>query len=160
MNDNNYIKAIQFTAKWEGRDFVNDPNDPGGKTKYGIADRGDGKIDGMADLDRDGIGDKKIEDLDANDQLSYFYTYYWVPSGCRDLPLHLAVVVFDSAINCGVKRATGWLKQTQDPKQYIEIRRMFYYDLCDKNTSLRKFIKGWMARLNDLNKYIDILQAT
>ena len=40
----NFTRAISFVLKWEGG-YVNDPADPGGKTKYGISKRYHPKVD-------------------------------------------------------------------------------------------------------------------
>ena len=85
---------------------------------------------------------------------------YWVASGCESLPLPLAVVVFDTAVNCGVTRAKRWLNESNDPKEIIRARREHYYRISASNPSLKKFMRGWLNRINDLHKYSDILNET
>lgn len=157
-SDNNFTKAMTFVAKWEGIDLTNDPKDRGGKTKYGISDAGDGKRDGLVDIDADGKGDVRVEDLTLEQALQRYHKVYWLGSGADKLLLPLGVCVFDSAVNCGPGRAKQWLKASGgDTKKYIELRRIFYYDISEKNVSQQRFIKGWLNRLNDLSKYVQIL---
>jgi lysozyme family protein len=157
--DNSFTQAIKFTAKWEGG-WADDKTDPGGKTSYGISDAGDGTIDGLIDLDRDGDGDVAVEELTREEALDIYFKFYWLASGCNDIAaidLGFAVAVFDTAVNCGVSRAKRWLKQAKNVKQFLELRRLHYYAIIENNPSLAKFKKGWLNRLNDLHKYLDIL---
>ena len=156
--NNNFMKAMVFVKKWEGV-FSDDSFDPGGKTKYGISDAGDGTIDGLVDIDRDGKGDVKVEELTLEQAIQCYYNSYYVPRGCNDMPLVWAVPVFDAAVNCGVGRAKKWFKkESEDTRAYNAIRREFYYDLVLKNKKLKKYINGWLNRIVDLNKYVDILK--
>ena len=156
-DSNNFTKAMEFVAKWEAG-FADLKGDPGGKTKFGISDAGDGTIDGMIDLDRDGKGDVKVAELTLPEALEIYYKFYWLASGCEKLELPLSVVVFDTAVNCGVSRAKRWLKETQDPKTFIGIRKLYYYSLKPRpGFDPKKFIKGWLNRLLDLDKFVHIL---
>lgn len=157
-NSNNFTRALTFTLKWEGG-FSNDKVDPGGKTKWGISDAGDGTIDGLIDIDRDGTGDVKVEALTKEEAIQVYYHAYWKPANCDKFDLPLAVAVFDTAVNCGVKRANKWLKESQDPKSFLNLRKLYYYRLVGYNPSMKKYIKGWLNRLNDLSKYIHILSS-
>ncbi len=155
---NEFTTAFKFTAKWEGG-WSDDKADPGGKTFYGISDGGDGTIDGLVDLDRDGDGDKRVEDLTREEALDIYYKFYWLASGCDKLELASAVAVFDTAVNCGVGRAKRWLKASKTVKEFLDLRRQHYYTIIDNNPSLGKFKKGWLNRMNDLIKYVEVLES-
>ena len=156
---NNFTKALEFVTKWEGI-YSNDKFDPGGKTKYGISDAGDGTIDGLVDLDGDGTGDVKVEELTLEQAIQRYKTAYWDASKCDLLELPMAVAVFDSAVNCGVGKARYWLRQSDTVKDLIVQRRAFYYALVDKKPTMQRYLKGWLNRLNDLDKYTTILSAS
>jgi len=143
---NNFKKALEFTSKWEGG-WSNHPSDPGGKTKYGITEA----------VYLQYFPGQKIEDCTRDEAAAIYRNIYWNGTKCGDLPFPLAVVVFDSAVNCGVSRANKWLEKTQDPKEYIELRRQYYYDLIERRKSFEVFKRGWLNRINDLSKYVDIL---
>ena len=154
----NLLKALRFTLKWEGG-FSDDKVDPGGLTKYGISDKGDGTLDRLIDLERDGKGDIPVKELTREQAYKIYETFYWIPAGCEALPLAESVAVFDTAVNCGVARAKRWLREAKDLKEFLEKRRMHYYQLADDNPKFHKYINGWTNRLNDLRKYLDILAA-
>ena len=156
--DNNFTKALQFTLKYEGG-FSNDKADPGGKTKYGISDAGDGTVDGLIDLDRDGKGDVKAEDLTLAQAMEIYYKFYWLAAGCDKLELPMAVAVFDSAVNCGVGQVKHWLRLDHNYSMLITTRQIFYINLVTKKPAMNKYLKGWSARLVDLRKYCDILET-
>lgn len=153
---NAFMKAMKFTAKWEGG-WVNDKADPGGKTNYGISDAGDGTIDGLIDLDRDGKGDVKVEELTREQALNIYFKFYWLAAGCDKLPLPMAVVVFDTAVNCGVSRAEEFFDIQDSPKTYCGKRITFYNNLVARKPAMKKFYKGWINRVVDLRKYAEIL---
>lgn len=139
---NNFVKALTFTLSHEGG-YVNIPSDPGGETKWGISKRAHPTVD--------------IRNLTEADAAQIYYDEYWVPSGCDGLDLPLQVAVFDTAVNCGVGRAKAWLKNFPDPHIFLQARRTHYYALVDNNEDMRKFLNGWLNRLNDLTKLVDIL---
>lgn len=156
MNDNNFTRAMKFVGKWEGF-YSDDKTDPGGKTKYGISDAGDGTVDGLIDLDRDGDGDVKAEDLTWEQALGIYWKFYWKAAGCDKMDAAMAVAVFDAAVNCGVGRATRWATDAPDTETVIKRRILFYSNLVKNNHSLNKYFKGWMNRVVDLRKYCEIL---
>lgn len=96
----NFKKAFELVIIHEAG-FVNDPRDPGGKTKFGISDRRDGKVDGLADINGDGKGDKAIEILTLEDAGNIYKREYWDRCKCDALSPALATALFDTAVNCG-----------------------------------------------------------
>lgn len=151
--DMNFKSAYDFTSKWEGS-YVNDPADPGGETKYGISKRSYPDID--------------IKSLTQVEAEHIYYNDYWLKPGCDQLERRLAICVFDAMFNCGEKRARRWLTEAltglADDKlvkyaaPLFNQRRIAYYkDLVIKKPTLQKFFKGWLNRVNDLSKYIDIV---
>lgn len=156
---NNFLRAMKFVAKWEGG-FSDDKRDSGGKTNYGISDAGDGTIDGLIDLDRDGTGDVKAEELTLEQAMQVYWKFYWLAAGCDKLALDSAVAVFDTAVNCGVGRAQFWWKASDgDLKKFFALRLNYYARLRDKNPDkYGRFYKGWVNRVIDLRKYAEILQ--
>lgn len=105
-----FLKAFELVLKHEGG-YVNDPRDPGGKTKFGISDRRDGAVDGLADIDGDGIGDVTVEMLTQEQAGAIYKREYWDPCKCDYLSTGLAVAIFDTAVNCGNSLAIRLLQR-------------------------------------------------
>lgn len=147
----NFKKSLKFTLKWEGG-YINDPSDPGGETKWGISKKA------YPDLD--------IASLSADQAAAIYAKDYWDKCGCDNLAYPLCTVVFDAAVNTGVSRAMGWLRKADGLSTgnasyaILEQRREYYIDLCNKNTNLIRFAKGWWARNGDLRKLVDIALTT
>lgn len=158
---NNFITAIKFTLPWEvGKDkrgnlrqdggYTDDPRDPGGETKWGISKRANPDVD--------------IKNLTLAQAIEIYKTKYWDvyknfkrdPISLDDLPTDLAVAIFDTGVNCGVSRCYNWYqiakKEEAPVDKLLELRREHYLKLPTYTT----FGKGWMNRLNDLDKFIEI----
>ena len=156
MNDSFNI-ALKFTLHWEGGDkYTNDPSDPGGETKYGISKRAYPDVD--------------IKSLTLAEASLLYKKDYWDKTGCDSMEKALAIVCFDSAVNCGVGRVKSWLAELNEKEKAGELRgskerwmiqrRIQYYKiLVEKKPALNKYIKGWLNRVNDLSKYVDIVSA-
>jgi lysozyme family protein len=76
--------------------YVDNPADPGGETKFGISRRA------YPDLD--------IRSLTEAQARGIYYRDYWLPCRCDAMPVALAILVFDAAVNNGVGRAVRWLQ--------------------------------------------------
>lgn len=164
MSQATYKTAIEFLLKWEvGFDRSGKlrtdgglNTDDGSVTKWGIRQ--------VAHPDLD------IPNLSLDDAFRVYKNDYWdvyKPKGLDldTVPPDYAIVVFDSGFNCGVNRVYGWhskiaLSQTKDPtKALLGLRDKHYFDLVssDKNR-FGKFYKGWINRLNDLKKLVDVIR--
>lgn len=142
---NRFYEALKFSLKWEGG-YVNDPADPGGETKWGISKRAYPKED--------------IKNLTPERAAELYFRDYWRPSGAFSVGPPDCTVVFDTAVHCGVGRASKWLRESkEDVTEILEARRRHYTELAKKNPSLQKFLKGWLNRLADLEKYVEVERA-
>lgn len=164
-----FDKAFQQTVAVEGT-YSNDPSDPGGETKYGIADARDGTVDGMVDLNADGIPDLKVKDLTLSDAKEIYEREYWIKARCDKLPPSLAPLVFDCAVNQGVEVSTKLLQRALNIKQdgvfgrntldavmksdtnelcalFMAERAIRYYG----TRNFDRFGRGWLKRLFVVN---------
>lgn len=91
-----FDRAFEIVIGHEGG-YVDNPNDPGGETKYGISRRSypNEDIQGMT-LDR-------AKDI--------YYNDYWLPLQAFDLPDRVAVMLFDMAVNHGKVKAVEILQR-------------------------------------------------
>ena len=92
----NFDDAVQIVLSLEGG-HVNDPNDPGGETKYGISKRAH--------------PDMVIELLSVEQAKQIYRESYWQACRCDDLPSIYRLMVFDCAVNQGASRARRILQQ-------------------------------------------------
>lgn len=129
-----------FVFQHEGG-YVDDPNDPGGETNYGISKRAYPNVD--------------IKNLTRQAAQEIYQRDYWDPINGSSLDPSLAAVALDTAINMGVGRAKQFLTQTKDWKQFIQLRKNYYTNLVKTKPALGRFLNGWMNRVNDLSKFIE-----
>jgi hypothetical protein len=160
---NKFTKAIQFTLPWEA-----------GREKDGSL-RKDGGInyhDG--DLTKWGLYRKYhpwlTEDTPLEKALEVYKKEYWDWYSARPLrldldvlPVYFSVSVFDTGVNCGVAKGYRWgqdsLKEKDPTKHLLGLREQHYIKLRDQGNPMHvRSYNGWMNRLNDLKKYVDILK--
>jgi lysozyme family protein len=62
-------------------------------------------------------------------------------------------VFFNACVNCGIGRANKLLKESGgNPSKFLDLQEDFYKIISDHNPNLKKFLKGWIARTEDLRK--------
>lgn len=110
-----FDSAIRLILRHEGG-WVNNPNDPGGATNFGISLRfladhpDDGDFDGDGDVDAEDIRNMTIDD--AKD---IYRKFWWDKYGYgRIADQTIATKVFDFAVNMGAKRAHMLLQQAMN----------------------------------------------
>lgn len=130
---------MTFIFKWEGG-YSNDPSDPGGETNFGISKRAYPNLD--------------IRNLTKQQAQEIYQRDYWNAISGDTLNPSLAAAALDTAVNMGVTRAKQFLSQTNDWKQFIQLRKDFYTNLVKRKPALGKYLNGWLNRVNDLQKFI------
>ncbi len=172
-----FEKAHEFTARWEGG-YVENQNDPGGATKYGISLR----FLKQQGIDIDGDGDIDVADiksLSPEDAVCIMRREFWDELGLGDLGKPLcARVIYDTAVNMGpfyarklLQKALGvpadgvWGQITRSAIRICNdkhtavsmchIRRARYHELVQKNAALGAFLKGWLRRVDSLETEIE-----
>jgi lysozyme family protein len=100
--------AREIVAREGG--FVNDPDDPGGPTNFGVTLR---ELRALG-MDLDGDGDVDIDDvckLTRNQAVDIFVREYFQKPRLDLLPAALQATVFDMAVNAGQARAVIMLQE-------------------------------------------------
>lgn len=133
----------------------NSKHDRGGYTKWGISSRWYPDIN-IADLTILGVG-------------NIYYRDYWLFNKCDQMPVDMACVVFDTAVNQGGKFARKTLQRLVGVKrdgiigrktlsalntntdlflltQFTRYRCMRYTNLAQKDHTQIMFIEGWIDR--------------
>lgn len=91
-----FEKAIRFVLIHEGG-YVDDPDDPGGETNFGISKRAHPRED--------------IKNMTKERAAAIYRSDYWDRCHCDALPPSLAMVTFDAAVNQGVGAAVRMLQK-------------------------------------------------
>ena len=145
-----FDEAMKFIARWEWGDredggYTNDPIDPGGETKFGISKRAHPNED--------------IKNLTLDRATEIYRSDYWNALRCDNWPRDFAIVCFDSAVNCGVARVLVWLDGALTTQDVLDCRRNYYQDLVTRKPTLKKYLKGWLNRLDALIEYIRKIES-
>lgn len=158
-----FDRCYAITKGFEGGK-VDNPNDPGGRTAFGVTNR---EYDKWLGYHRD------VWLITEPEVRTIFYSNYWIPCGASGQPWPLNLVMFDCAVNSGVGRSTEFTSYTHDPAKHLAWRLYFVRWLAKphKDTpeeqlraaKARTFLKGWekrittlaaFAKVNDLEKVI------
>ncbi len=95
--DRKFVVALEKVLAHEGG-YVNDPDDPGGETKFGISKRSYSNLN--------------IKDLTREQAAEIYYRDFWVrPRIDRIQDERLAAKVFDLGVNMGTGRSIKLLQQ-------------------------------------------------
>lgn len=145
-----FTQAVHVIFELEGG-YVNDPNDRGGETRWGISKKSFPNID--------------IKNLTQPEAANLYLTHYWMPMRCDELPLDIRLPAFDAAVNHGVATASKMLQKivgtTEDgvvgPETISAIREyrgdlriVFMAQRLSEYTSLNQFSRygrGWVRRI-------------
>lgn len=156
---------IDFILRHEGG-YVNDKNDPGGETKFGISKRS------YPDLD--------IKNLTKQQATEIYERDFYNKVRGDDLPVWLALMVTDFAVNAGIKTAVAILqrlvgetddgiigkktiaackgKPSRTLRQAYTTSREAYYDaLVARKPVMKRFINGWKNRTKDCDSLATFL---
>ncbi len=127
--------------------YVNIPNDPGGETKYGIAKASHPNVD--------------IKNLTLDEALAIYKQQYWNPFDLDNMPLYIAIAIFDTAVNMGgnytAKMMDKYGKLLSNPTNFlcaIMAQRLQDYAMF---RNWNTFGKGWVNRIAHLMQLIAAL---
>jgi len=150
---------LAIILKHEGG-YVNDPDDAGGETNFGISKRAFPNLD--------------IRNLDEDQAISIYCYNYWIPvMGDLIVSNELALQVFDMAVNAGTGTAAKLLQNIVGTEPDGEIgpvtlnavdrypsvsgliekykfeRAKFYCRIVSKNHAQARFLWGWIKRIEN-----------
>lgn len=155
-----FEKCLKQVLKWEGG-YVDDPDDKGGATNKGITQFTYNRY-----LKNKGQQPKPVKNISDAEVKEIYYKYYWLASGCEKMTPKFAALCFDTAVNMGtgIVKATGMTRNTEFlkaaqytyPEKYIAAKKAKYYEFA-KFGNQKKFLQGWLNRLNDMQKFIEKL---
>ena len=169
-----FRRALAFVLEWEtvfdrkGNPVAeNDPEDPGGLTKFGIDQRSHPNLN--------------IQSLTVQDAAAVYHRDYWLPVRAHELPIPIGEVVFDIAVNNEKTRAADWLQEILGVKadgfigpvtlraatsadapalaeKLIARHATFYRSIARGQKA--KFLMGWLNRNAALSEFAQSLQTS
>lgn len=168
MSDVNKLAPVIF--KWEGG-FVDDPLDNGGATNKGVTIA----TWRQCGYDKDGDGDIDVDDLkkltlsDATIVLKKYYWDRWKADQINNqsvanilvdwvwgsgvhgikIPQRLLGVTVDGIVGQKTIEAINNSDQSELFKKIWLARKDFLNGIVQRNPEQKRFIKGWLNRLND-----------
>lgn len=154
----NFGEAIVKTlAREGGAKFTNDPDDPGGATKYGISQKA------YPNLDIRSLTEEQAREIYKRD--------YWDRIRGDEIDNQaIAENIFDTAVNMGVRTASRLAQLAADiypadgiigrksleklnavnPElflsKFVIVKIARYAAICNKRPSSRKYLLGWINR--------------
>lgn len=133
--------AFAFAMRFEGYKS-DDPDDPGGRTIFGISARfWPTVVAELWDLPKE----------EAYERAKYFYEReYFLASGCYAEKAPFDVYLFDAAVNLGIARAARLRSMSSGPLDFL-FRRIEYYVEIATGTKA-KFLRGWVRRVLELRR--------
>lgn len=151
-----FSEAIGIVLQHEGG-YVNDKDDPGGETKYGISKRSFPQYD--------------IKNLSIDDATDIYKRHYWEKSKSEKVKSELRLDYFDMCVNMGQGNAVKVLQKavnnapgdkiavdgrigpmTIKASNRVSVQRirsfrvLYYAKLIMKNPTLEKYWYGWFKR--------------
>lgn len=163
--------CLAITLGQEGG-YSNDPADHGGATLWGVSQA-------TYDAARTDHGQphRPVAQMTRDEMRDIYLRSYWIPVHGDQLERPLDMVVFDTAVNCGVRQAIRFLQRSlsvrddgdigpvtlealandQDARQHrylagdiLRQRENFYVMLVTRNPDQQKFLRGWQNRCSAL----------
>lgn len=152
-----FLKAINRVLGYEGG-YVNDPEDPGGETNWGISKRSYPEVD--------------IKNLTRNQAIAIYYRDFWLKAHCQELSDGAGYQLLDSAVNSGINQSIRFMQRalgvaddgvfgqyTLDRMRTTTEAKFIILFLAERLDFLRKlktwnrFGSGWAGRIAQNLRY-------
>jgi len=151
-----FLAFIPFILEWEGSEYENDPDDPGGETKFGIDKRS-----------HPGVDIKHLTEEGA----TAIYFGEWLKGGYEHMDPALGEARFNTAVNAGIgqdhanearmelqKEIEKWTIDLpgMESSVYIDEQENFYRRLVAQKPNFGKYLHGWLNRLVALRERLGL----
>ena len=140
MADDDFNKIIDFTIFHETSGDPNgaphkDPSDPGGSTRWGLAQRYNADIDVMT--------------MTREQAIARYRSKYWDYYACAQLDWPLSGAFFESCVNPGVNYARAWRSSSRNIHEFLLLRAEHYRERAESSANRLKYFHGWIDRVLD-----------
>ena len=113
--------------------YVNDPNDRGGETNFGISSKANPDVD--------------VANLTREQAIEIYRKRYWEAANVDSYPEHMQGAIFDAAVNHGVAAAKRLARDAGGDLQKFNAGRLAIYSRLLRDPTQEGFREGWMNRL-------------
>ena len=183
---NKQTNLINMILRNEGG-YANDPSDSGGRTYKGISENNFPKWKGRKIINKHEPL-KRGEYIKDEEIFNFYLVHFYYKLKLDQINnLYISAHLLDHGVNAGISNGVKCLQRAlndilsidiivdgkigpvtiseinnSNPKtllsKLIEEREKYYKSLVDKNPKLKKFLNGWLNRINETNKYINNLK--
>ena len=152
-----FLTAINRVLSHEGG-YINDKNDPGGETQWGISKRSYPSV--------------SIKELTRNQAIAIYYRDFWLKAHCEELSDGAGYQLMDSAVNSGISQSIRFMQRAigvaddgvYGPVTLAAIRKvtetdfimLFIAERLEFMTKLKNWTnhgKGWARRIAQNLRY-------
>ncbi|XHX80899.1 MAG: glycosyl hydrolase 108 family protein [Stenomitos frigidus ULC029] len=154
LDDNAMFElGLKQVMKWETTKCSNVVGDGGGLTCRGVTN-----ATYQSWLKSKGKPSVPVSNITEAEAREIYRNMYWEPSGAGKLPLKLAMIAFDVAVNSPMHRVPEIIGKPQTDvdawaKAALDRREVYYKEVAGKGDQ-QKFVAGWLNRNNDLRKFV------
>jgi len=162
----NWDKSFDLVMQSEGG-YVNDPQDNGGETNFGVTKKAWAEYLGRS------INDGEMKSLTIETVKPFYRKMYWDKCYCDALPNGVDYAVFDFAVNAGPSQAAKLLQRAVGAdadgvigkntlalidathvkdilQSFSNQKRDFYKTIVMRNPTQTKFLNGWLNRIKNV----------
>jgi len=164
--ESNWDKSFDLVMQSEGG-YVNDPQDNGGETNFGVTKKTWAEYLGRS------INDGEMKALTIETVKPFYRKMYWEKCRCDELPSGLDYAVFDFAVNAGTTQSAKLLQRSVGAdadgiigkntlaliyathvddvlEAFSNQKRDFYKTIVMRNPTQTKFLNGWLNRIKNV----------
>lgn len=176
MSNSTFEVAHKHVCEWEGY-YSDDPDDTGGATKYGVSLQFLKGLGAEGDLNGDGVVNKQdVLAVTKDTQKQLFKKNFWDNLDLDTWPPRTAIAFYDSSVNAGTKQSVKLLQRalgvsddgvfgpatksalmsSDDLTTALTLcdKRDAFYSSIAANGNNKKFLKGWLNRVEACRKVI------
>lgn len=138
-----FERAVSFTLPHEGDG--SDEGDGAGLTRFGISQRHNPDID--------------VRNLTKEKAIVVYRERYWDSLDLDSYEPAVAVAAFDTAVNVGQYKTMSIVRNSPEWRDILDERINHYISVSARNTSMRKYMWGWIVRTVELRNLCERMEG-
>lgn len=148
MYDKKFYKLLDYVLADEGG-YNNDRYDRGGETNLGITQTALNEYTGTRHLPT-----QSVKNITKDLATKIYYEDYYIKSGAdKQKDIRDAYILFDTAIQNGPISAKQMFKNADENfYKLLKMREQHYYNQVEEDPRQKRYIEGWLNRLNRIEE--------